>query len=176
MRTDISEDAYVLLKTARKRALKVWGGKIFDNARIAAWYNEDDDDEKWLASIRLLLRELVEAKLVDYENKDDTDDAYRVTPKGEDYDRPAAPIPSIVQSFSSIQGSNIANMSPHAHQGLDLSDYSVEIKSEIVELQKAIKTDENARAKRIIDGLWVSASALVLQLLQIGLGITGDQV
>lgn len=169
--TDISEDAYVLLKTARKRALKTWGGKVFDNARIAAWYNEDEDDENWASSTRSLLTELIAAKLIDYEDTDDTSDDYHITPKGEDYIRRAPSSPSIIQSFSNINGSNIANMSSHTHQALDLSSYSTEIRQEVVELKEAIAKKDTSRVKQIIDGLWVSAPALVLQLLQIGLSV-----
>lgn len=168
---NISDDAYILLKTSRKNALKTWGGKVFDKSRIAAWYNEDEEGEEWMVNAQSLIDELVAARLIGYEDKDDTTDGYRITPKGENYTPSISDTPSIVQSFSDIHGSNIANMSSHSTQTIDLSSYSIEIQNEIAELKEAIRAKDDARAKRITDGLWVSAPSLILQLLQLGLSI-----
>ena len=175
--TNISEDAYDLLLTARKRAAKTGAGKIVTIELMAMWYSEDEDDEQWLQTVHPLITELLQAKLIGYLDKDDPDDGYILLPRGENYTRPTTHVPvtptSVTNNFGDISHSNIANMSSHITQNLDLSSYSVEIQKEIAELQKAVKANDDTRAKRIIDGLWVSAPALVLSMIQIGLGVAG---
>lgn len=97
-----------------------------------------------------------------------------VTVKGKSYNtRVSQSTRSIINNFSNISNSNIANMSSGAIQSLDLSKYSIEVQQQFEKLKEAISSNDNDRVKNIIDGLWISAPQLVLSLIQIGLSLSG---
>lgn len=172
---DLTDNAFDLLQTIRKRAPKNQLGSFFTVGLVAMWYSEDHDDEQWLADIQQLLDELLAANLIVHMDKEDPDDRYVLLPKGENYTRTKThSTPATVNNhFSGISNSTIANMSSSINQNINMSTYSIEIQKEVKGLREAVAVNDDTRAKRIIDGLWVSAPALVLQLLQLGLGIGG---
>ena len=64
-------------------------------------------------------------------------------------------------------------MSSDVRQSLDLSSYSIEVQKDVAALQEALESNDDTRAKRIIDGLLISAPQLVLSLMQVGLSMSG---
>ena len=165
----LSEDAFDLLTTIKKRGRKFGGtGTFFSDSEVAYWYH-DDSDEKLLNEVdKAAIVELLKTGFA--KNWQDNDDEYTLTPRGENYSHTRAITPTnITQNFSDINNSVIANMSPGARQSLDLSSYTLEVQNAVAELQDAVVNKEDTRAKRIIDGLWVTAPQLVLSLIQIGI-------
>ena len=168
---NISEDAYDLLQTIKKRGRKFGGtGTFFDKSDVAYWYHDDSDENLLDTSDMANIDELLQSNLA--RPWQDEDGQFVLTTRGENYTHISSSRPTqISNTYGDIIGSNVANMSPGAKQSLDLSSYSVEIQKEVAELHEAVKTKDDTRAKRIIDGLWVSAPQLVLTLLQIGLSV-----
>ncbi|NCC19640.1 hypothetical protein EOM33_01105 [Candidatus Saccharibacteria bacterium] len=173
--SDISDNAFTLLSTVKKRGRKLQGtGTFFTEKDIAYWYRDDSEEELLDDENKLAIKELLERKLA--KNWQDEDDEFILTPYGESFKRSNhASAATITQNFSNIHGSNIANMSENVCQTLNIDSYNEEVKNQFTQLQEAVKTKDDKRARAIIDGLWVSAPGLVLQLLQIGLGVTGGQ-
>ena len=175
--SDLTDGAFDLLQTVRKKAPKNQIGRFFTVGLVAMWYSEDEDDERWLTDAQQLLDELLAAKLIGYMDKEDPDDRYVLLPKGENYTHAKAySTPATVNNhFSGISNSTIANMSSNVRQNIDMSTYSIEIQKEVEELREAVVAKDDTRAKRIIDGLWVSAPQLVLSMVQIALAATGGR-
>lgn len=169
----LSENAFDLLSTIRKRGRKFGGtGTFFTDSEVAYWYHDDSDEDLLDENDRAAIAELIEIGLA--KSWQDNNDEYTLTPRGENYVQTQPNTTShITQNFSGINNSNIANMSPGAHQSLDISSYELEVQEAVAELQDAVVSKDDTRAKRIIDGLWVSAPQLALSLIQIGLSASG---
>ncbi len=160
---NISEPAEDLLQ-ALKRIKKIKRGAVeyIDKRRVLIDYGYDQNGKE----LDPLFDELREKGYIKKESG-----AYRLLAKALNQ------APGLNHSVNVFSGTftqaNIANNSPNAMQSIDLRSYSAEIQMEVENLQEAIAAKDDTRAKRIIDGLWVSAPQLVLGLIQIGLTSKG---
>lgn len=160
--SDISTEAQDLLTTLKRipKSSRVGGEFVAKRLAVADYGQKQNSKE-----LDPLFDELEAAGYI----KKQSPVAYRLLAKA--LNQGASRATSVVNNnFSDINNSNIANMSPNVQQTLDLSNYSAEIQKEVAELQEAIGQNDDTRAKRIIDGLWVSAPQLVLSVLQLGSG------
>lgn len=166
--SELSNDAQDLLLTIRKRASKTQAGKITSNDRICAWYDIDEDN--FDAELKPLIAELLAGRCISMFNEED--DQYKLLPKGENYAQysPA----TVVNTFSNISNSQIASMSNAAKQKLNIQSLDEATKRQLNELIEALSAKDESRAKRIVDGLLVSTPGLILQALQIGLGVGNE--
>lgn len=171
---DLSETALVLLTTIKNQGQKYNNiGTYFTDGLVAYWYHSKNRASALDESDKAAIKELLDNDFArPWRGKKDE---YELTPKGEAFTAHSQQSSQSTyhQTFSNISGSNIANMSSHTQQALDLSSYSVEIQNEIEALHEAVAAKDDTRVKRIIDGLWVSAPQLVLGLIQIALAANG---
>lgn len=163
---DISNEAQDLLTTLKRiNKIRTMAGNFIDKRSVLLDYGYKQNGKE----LDPLFAELTEMGYLKYQSG-----AYRLLAKA--LNQAATQIPSVVNNhFSDINNSNIANMSSRFSQQLDLTSYSLEVQKEVAELQEAARSNDDTRAKRIIDGLWVSAPQLVLSLLQVALAIPGGK-
>ena len=165
---DLSNDAIDLLKTLKRiKPIKTWGMDFIDKRSVLLEYGYKQHGSE----LDTVFAELIEKSYI----KEIQSGAYQLLAKGNNLDLSPTISPSVTNQFGDIIGSNVANMSPNVQQTLDLSSYSIEIQEEVAELHEAIKSKDDTRSKHIIDGLLVSAPALVLNLVQIGLSAMGGE-
>jgi hypothetical protein len=162
--SEISAEAYDLLKTIKKCARKVGLGKYFSDSDICYWYDFDDEIDEIIKSS---IKELLDSKFIRYWR--DNDDEYILDPRGDNYTRDTNA--TVINNISNNNNSNIANMSHSINQAIDIDSLDESIKDQLNELVEAVKRKDQTRAQKIIDGLWISAPALILQMIQIGLGL-----
>lgn len=167
MSSDLSSEALDLLKTLKRiKPIKTWGIDFIDKRTVLLEYGYKQQGKE----LDALFEEVVNQGYV----KKIQSGAYQLLAKANNFDFQSKGGDTIFSG--NFHGSPIANNSNNVHQAVDMSSYTIEIQNEVAELQDAIKTKDSSRAKRIVDGLWVSAPALVLQLLQIGLGAGIGQI
>ena len=171
----LSENAEVLLSTIKSQGTKYPNmGTYFTDGLVAYWYHSKNRASALEETDRAAIRELLDKGLAHPWRR--KRDEYELTPRGEAYTLQTQAQSTVYnQNFSNIHGSNISNMSSDVLQTLNIESYSPEVQQQFSELQEAIKSDDDTRAKRIIDGLWVSAPQLVLSLLQVALAIPGGK-
>ena len=102
---DISDNAFTLLATVKKRGRKLQGtGTYFTERDIAYWYHDDSDEELLDNENMAAIQELLELKLA--KNWRDEDDEFVLTPQGESFRRNGRmSAANITQNFSNIHGS-----------------------------------------------------------------------
>lgn len=171
---ELSENARILLATIKSQGTKYDNmGTYFTDALVAYWYHSKHQASALEEADKAAIQELLDNGLArTWQRKKDE---YELTPKGEAYSPTHAASSSSVQNVFSgnFHQSPIANMSADVRQNLDLSIYSLEVQKEVAALQEAFESNDDTRAKRIIDGLWISAPQLVLSLMQVGLSMSG---
>ena len=161
----LSDGACDLLLTIRRRGVKTQAGQLTSNDRMCMWYELEEDDFE--SELKPLINELLSGKYIKRFN--DEDDQYKLLPKGENYNKHS--LGMTVNTFSNISNSQIANMSNEVRQKLNIESLDDATRQQLDELIAALEKKDDSRAGEIIDGLLVSAPSLVLQILQIGLGI-----
>lgn len=174
--SDLSPHALDLLQTVKKRGKKHSGmGTYFTKRDIAYWYHNDSDEELLNTDDLDAINELLHRKIASIWR--DEDDEFILTPQGENYrNQPHAPGTTIItNTITGNTNSPITNMSSRVSQVLSQDEYSVEINKKVDELHDAIIANDSDRARRIIDGLWVSSPQLVLSILQLGLSFSGGR-
>lgn len=159
----ISGEAIDLLKSLKRvNKRKIIAGDYIDKRTVCLDYGLKQNSKE----LDPLFAELANNGYIKYESG-----AYRLLAKALNQDSVTNHSTNI---FSGVfTQSTIANMSSDIRQTLDLSNYSIEIQNEVAELQEAIRLKDDTSTKRIIDGLWISAPQLVLNLLQVGLAAYG---
>jgi hypothetical protein len=158
----ISEDAQdLLISLKRTNKINTMAGSFIDKRRVLVEYGHDQNGSQ----LDGLFIELEEAGYIKKESG-----AYLLLAKALNW-QPAITPPQNVTIYSDVQNSNIAHLSPNTLQRLNIGELDEDTKEKLDTLIDAVEKKDNSRIKGIVDGLIVSSPALILQILQIGLGI-----
>lgn len=159
---DISKKATDLLITLKRiKKTKSRGGDFIDKRRVLVEYGFDQNSKQ----LDELFSELENNGYIIYQRG-----AYRLLAKALNKTY-ASRGSRNVTIYSDVNNSNIAHMSSNLVQKLQINNLDEETKLQLELLIEAVKKKDKSRIQSIFDGLVVSSPALVLQILQIGLGI-----
>jgi hypothetical protein len=158
----VSEEAQDLLITLKRiQKIKTLGGEFIDKRRVLVEYGHDQNGKQ----LDELFTELKDAGYIKRNSG-----AYQLLAKASNW-QPSTAFGQQVTIYSDVQHSNIAHLSPSTAQHLNVSELDNDTKEKLDVLIDAVERKDNSRVKAIVDGLIISSPALVLQILQLGLGV-----
>ncbi len=160
--SSLSEEAQDLLVTLKRiKKIKTLAGEFIDKRRVLVDYGYDQNGKQ----LDELFTELKNSGYIKKESG-----AYQLLAKASNWqpDRASAQHLTI---YSDVNNSNISHLSPNAAQQLNVSDLDNETKEKLDMLIDAVQNKDTSRVKRVLDGLIVSSPSLMIQILQLGLGI-----
>ena len=159
---DVSDKAQDLLVTLKRiKKIKTLAGEFIDKRRVLLEYGYDQNGKQ----LDELFTELKDAGYIKKESG-----AYQLLAKALNW-QPSETSAQNVTIYSGVQNSNIAHLSPNTAQQLNVGELDEYTKEKLDTLIDAVQKKDNSRIKGIIDGLIVSSPALMLQILQLGLGV-----
>ena len=160
--SDISEEAQDLLVTLKRiKKITTLAGEFIDKRRVLVEYGYDQNG----CQLDGLFTEL---KNIGYIKKESG--AYQLLAKALNW-QPAVSPSQNVTIYSDVKNSNIAHSSSNILQKFNISELDDDTRIKLDDLIKALQKKDSSRIKAIIDGLIIASPALVIQILQIGLGL-----
>lgn len=158
---ELSSDAIDLLVTLKRiKKIPKLAGSFIDKRIVLIEYGYDQNSNK----LDSLFKELLNASFIKKQSG-----AFLLLAKAQNWTPPSSS--NGVTVYSGIYGSNISHMSTNIAQELTIKNLDEDTKKKLSELIDAVQKNEQPRAQKIIDGLFVSSPALILQILSIGLGL-----